>query len=163
MSRTTLTTTLATLAAGAALVPAAMAATDDGTTVDAVEIEGAYAFVDRFSTDPTRYAAVVFRTDEALPRRAKDGMIRAGGRLDGTGSSVSSVRGRRGKAADCYQIPVRFQDGRIAGPDGRSAKIGSKHEHELEVSARGSAGSDEVTVRLDRKRDGHRSGRRLGC
>lgn len=163
MSRKTITATLTALAAGAALVPAAMAQSDAVTTVDAVELEGAYAFVDRYPPGAKRYAAVVFRTAGALPRRF-DGMLRAGGRLDGTGSSVGSVRGRKGKAAHCYQILVKLQDGRVAGPKGKRAKLGSKHA--LDVSARGTGGadvSDSMTVKLTRKRVGDRSGKRLGC
>ena len=101
-------------------------------------------------------------TASPLPRRY-DGMIRASGSLDGTGHSVGSVRGKNGKAANCYTFLADIKNGRIAGLNGRKAGIGSKHT--LIVSARGTDGdlTTSTHVTLRKKLAGDASGKPLGC
>jgi hypothetical protein len=88
-------------------------------------------------------------------------MIRAGGVLDGTGHSVSSIRGNHGKAAHCYSILAEINDGKIAGPKGRPGALGTKHT--LQVTARGTDDSDSITVTLRKQRAGDAGGKPLGC
>ena len=156
--------TITALAAAAVLIPAgaATAQSDAPTTVPSIEIVKAYAFKDTTIQKGKTYAHVVFKTRSELPRRY-DGMIRAGGALDGTGHSVASVRGRHGTAAHCYSILVAIKDGRIAGPGGKSAHLGTKHT--LKVTARGDDGdiSDSISVTLRRAEAGDASGKPLGC
>jgi hypothetical protein len=161
MRRSTLAS-LAVTAAVASLPGAALAQADAPTTVPSLELKGAYAFVDSYPPGHSQYAAVVFRTAGELPRRF-DGMIRAGGRLDDTGGSVGSVRGAHGKASHCYTFLAKLTDGRIAGPRGGSARIGSRHA--VTVSARGTSGDlqESIRVTLRKKRAGDRSGKPLGC
>jgi hypothetical protein len=149
------------LFAAAALVPATGAvAQDAGTTTPGVEITGAYAYVDNALGDGKTYASVVFRTADPLPRR-HDGMIRASGSLDGTAHSLGSVRGKDGKASNLYTFLVQIRNGKVAGPKGKSAKLGSKHT--VVVFARGTNGdiSGTATVTLRKKRAGDRSGKPL--
>jgi hypothetical protein len=161
--RRTLIASLTALTAATALVPAAGAlAADAPTTVASLDVTKAYAYVDNDLGDGKTYASVVFKTAGELPRRF-DGMIRAGASLDGTGHSVGSVRGQHGKAAHCYTINVQIRNGKIVGPKGKRAKIGSKHT--LVVTARGTDGdlSDSITVTLKKRQTGDRSGKPLGC
>jgi hypothetical protein len=162
--RRTLTASLTALLAATALAPVASAmAADAPTTVPSLHIVKAYAYVDDGLGDGKTYASVVFKTKGELPRRY-DGMIRAGAALDGTSHSVGSVRGAHGTRAHCYVINVEIRDGKIRGPKGKRAKIGSRHT--LVVTARGSAGtdlSDTTTVTLHHRQTGDRSGAPLGC
>jgi hypothetical protein len=163
MHRSKFVTAIATLTAVAAgPATGAMAQSDAPATVPSIKITKAYAFKTSGLGDGKTYAKVVFRTADELPRRF-DGMIRAGGALDDTGHSVGSVRGRHGKAANCYTILARIQDGRIAGPHGRKASIGSRHT--LRVTARGTTDdiSDTMSVTLRKQRAGDMSGKPLGC
>ncbi|HMJ36252.1 MAG TPA: hypothetical protein VK501_20290 [Baekduia sp.] len=153
-------TLLATLApAGAAT---ATAQSDAPTTVSSIEIVKAYAYKDTRIQPGKTYAKVVFKTKGELPRRF-DGMIRAGGALDDTGHSVSSIRGKHGKAAHCYAILAEIKDGKIAGLKGKSGKLGTRHT--LVVTARGTDGdvTDSIGVTLRKQRAGDASGKPLGC
>jgi hypothetical protein len=156
--------TLAALTTIAALAPAgaALAQTDAPTTVPSIDIVKAYAFKDTTIQKGKTYANVVFRTKSALPRRF-DGMIRAAGFLDDSGHSVGSVRGAHGKAGHCYSILIAIKDGRIAGPTGQGAGLGTRHT--LKVTARGDDGaiSDSIGVTLRRAKAGDASGKPLGC
>jgi hypothetical protein len=147
---------------GAAPASGATAQSDAPTTVSKVEITGAYAYRTSILGDGKTYASVVFKTADQLPRRF-DGMLRASAALDGTGHSIASVRGRHGKAANCYTALFRIMDGKIAGPKGKKASIGSKHAFKL--TARGTNGDigDTAAVTLRRQKAGDVSGRPLGC
>jgi hypothetical protein len=149
---TALAATAATFAPGAAQAQAP-------TTVSSLDVVKAYAFVNRNLPDHKVYAQVVFKTAHQLPRRF-DGLIRAGGALDGTGHSLGSVGGRKTR---CYTALFRIVDGRIAGPHGKKASLGSKHT--LVVTARGTNGdlSDSMSVTLRAQRAGDVSGKPLGC
>jgi hypothetical protein len=151
---------LAALATIAVLAPAAGAVAQDATTTPSLKVKGAYAYVENNLGDKKDYIAVVFKTANVLPRRF-DGMLRAGGALDGTGHSIGSVKGKNSK---CYTFYVRVLDGKIHGKDGKvSAKRGTTHE--LTVSARGTEGdltaSKQVTIRA--KRAGDSAGKPLAC
>jgi hypothetical protein len=161
MRRSTLAS-LAVTAAVASLPAAALAQADPPTTVPSLELKGAYAFVDSYPPGHRDYVAVVFRTAGELPRRY-DGMVRAGGRIDDTGGSVGGVRGAHGTASHCYTFLAKVKDGRIAGPKGGSARIGSRHT--VVVAARGTNGDlqDSIQVSVRKKRAGDRSGKPLGC
>ena len=153
---------LTTLAAMASATTA-IAQTDSTTTVASLKVTKAYAYVENNLGDGKSYAAVVFKTANALPRRF-DGMIRASGALDGVGSSVGSVRGAHGKSANCYRIYATIKDGKLPGVHtGTSGKLGSHHL--LTVTARGTDGdlTSNARVTLTRKRAGDNSGKRIGC
>jgi hypothetical protein len=159
-------TTFASLAVAAAAVPAtaALAQTHAPTTVPKVELKGAYAFVDAYPPSNKPFAAVVFRTAHQLPRRF-DGMIRAGGSLDGGhGGSVGSVRGAHAKAGrHCYTFLVPMKDGRLRSAAHRSVRAGTHHT--LTVTARGPHGDVKDSIRLtfEKKAAGDRSGKPLSC
>jgi hypothetical protein len=162
MTRSKLLPTFAALAVAAtALIPVG-AASAAPTTVPSLDIVGAYAYKDTKTQPGKTYATVVFKTKGELPRRY-DGMIRAAGFLDGTGHSIGSVRGAHGKSAHCYTFMVAIKDGKIAGPDGKSAKLGTKHT--VKVTVRGDNGdlSDTASVTLRKARTGDASGKPLGC
>ena len=153
---------LAALTTVAVLAPATALAQEQAatTTVPSLKLKGAYAYVENNLGDKKHYIAVVFKTANVLPRRY-DGMLRAGGALDGTGNSIGSVKGKNSK---CYTFYVRVLDGKVYGKDGRvSAARGTKHK--LTVSARGTDGdlnaSRNVTIRA--KRAGDASGKPLSC
>lgn len=131
-------------AAVLAIAGSGAAVSQAATTVDSVDVKGAYAFV---SPDGL---AVVFKTGEALPRKASGG-IRAAAALDG--QLPNSLGGSRGRKRNCY--------GFIAGP--KDTKVGSKHK--LTVSARGPSGdvTDTATVKVSSKRDADAERKRLGC
>jgi hypothetical protein len=160
MTHSKLLPSLAGLAVAAALVPAgaAGAQSDAPTTVPSIDIVGAYAYKDTKTQPGKTYASVVFRTKSELPRRF-DGMIRAAGFLDGTGHSIGTVS----KSRHCYTFLVAIKDGRIAGPHGKSGKLGTKHT--VKVTARGDNGdiSDSTSVTLRRAKAGDASGKPLGC
>jgi hypothetical protein len=163
MHRSKFLTAIAALTAVAAGPAAgAMAQADAPATVPSIEITKAYAFKTSSYADGKTYAQVVFKTAGELPRRF-DGMIRAGGALDGTGHSISAVRGKHGKATNCYTFLAKINDGRIAGPQGRKAGVGSRHT--VKVTARGTTAdiSDSVSVTLRRQRPGDLSGKPLAC
>jgi hypothetical protein len=151
--------TVAALTAAAVLAPAGAALAADSTTVDSVDIKGAYAYIEKNLTPHKTYAAVVFKTSKKLPRRY-DGMLRASGSLDGTGHSIASVKGKNSR---CYTFLAEIKDGKIRGLNGKRANVGSKHT--LVVSARGTDGdlTDHATVTLRKKRAGDASGKPLGC
>lgn len=162
MTSSKLLPSLTAIAAAAALVPAtASLAADAPTTVPGVEITKAYAYVDTSYPDGKDYAAVVVRTKGELPRRA-DGMIRAGGSLDGVMHSLGSVKGAHGKARNCYMFLAEIKDGKIRGAD-TSARKGTKHK--VVIAARGTEGDikDSVSVKLRAMKAGDRSGKPLGC
>jgi hypothetical protein len=150
---------LAILAATATVLAPSAAQAQAPTTVSSLDVVKAYAFVNRDLGDHKTYAQVVFKTASELPRRY-DGMIRASAALDGTAHSLGSVGGRTTR---CYTALFRIVDGRIAGPHGKKASLGSKHT--LKVTARGTNGdlSDTMTVTLRAKRAGDVSGKPLGC
>ena len=154
-----LLTTLSTLAVTAAVFSPSAAQAQAPTTVSSLDVVKAYAFVNRDLGDHKTYAQVVFKTAGQLPRRF-DGMIRAGAALDGTGHSIGSVGGRKTR---CYTALFLITNGRIAGPKGKKAALGSKHT--LKVTARGTNGdlSDTTTVTLRAKRAGDVSGKPLSC
>ncbi len=148
---------LTAAAAVLAIAGSGAAVSQAATTVDSVDIKGAAAYIVDQKT-----VQVVFRTQEALPRRAS-GMIRARGSLDGApSSSLGTLRGSR-KAANCYVFSAAVKNGKIVGPDAKPATVGSSHK--LKIEARGTEGtvSDTITVTLTKKPAGERPGKRLGC
>jgi hypothetical protein len=140
----TITRRITAAAAVLAIAGSGAAASQAATTVDRVDVKGAYAFM-------TADGLVVeFKTAQALPRKAS-GSIRASAALDRQlPGSISSGR-RRG--ASCY--------GFIA--EAKNTKIGSKHK--LKVTARGTDGdvSDTATVKVIGKRAAGAARKRLGC
>lgn len=158
-----ITKPLAVLATAAVLAPAgAMAAGDDATTIPSLKIKGAYAYVENSLPGGKSYASVVVQTAGPLPRRF-DGMLRASGSLDGTAHSLGSVRGAKGKKANCYTFLAEIKDGKIRGLKGKRANVGSKHT--VVISARGTDGdlTASKTVTLRKKLAGDTSGKPLGC
>lgn len=131
-------------------------------TAAAVQLKGAYAFRDTFKPAKQQYLIVMFKTGGRLERRF-DGLVRAGGRLDGVGASIGGVPGTKGNAANhCYTITVKVRDGRLYR--GKKASVGSKHT--LELSARDADGNeigDSTTLTIKKRQVGDRSGKPLGC
>lgn len=159
-SRRTLTT-IASIAAAAAMLPAAAMAGSAPTTVQSVDITGAYASV---ITLPSHQKAVqvVFRTAHALPRRSSGG-IRAGAGLDDQPpGSIGSVRAKRDERANCYTFVADVKNGKLVG-SGKSASIDSRHK--LTVVARGTDGDvhDSLTVKMTSTRGAASARTRLGC
>ena len=114
------------------------------TTVDSVNVKAAYA------VNGTDGLLVVFKTEQALPRKS-NGTIRAGGALDGRlPGSISSSGTHR--SAHCYGFIAR-----------KSAKLGS--EHKLTVNARGTDGdvTDTATVKVLGKRSARAARKAMGC
>ncbi|WP_205697788.1 hypothetical protein [Conexibacter sp. SYSU D00693] len=154
---------VAALASAVAVVPAtsALAQSDAPTTVESLEVVSAFAYVERDLPGPKDYVRVVVKTADELPRRF-DGMIRAGGALDGVQHSMGSVRTAAGKATRCYAFLAEIKDGKVRGT-AKKASIGSKHT--VKVSARGTSGDlhDTISVTLRKERKGDGSGKALGC
>jgi len=85
-----LTTLISTTAmAGAALAPAANA--DYAPAPTKLDVKAAYAYVDHIAASKQSFVRVVFRTAKPLPRRF-DGLIRAGGYIDGVGHSLATAK-----------------------------------------------------------------------
>lgn len=103
--RTILTIATASAAVGAgALAPAGSAA---GT--DALEVTGAYAYVDTIAASKQRFVRVVFATAEGLPRR-HDGAIRAGVEIEGVAHSIGTAR----RGTSIYAGAAEIKGGSIA-------------------------------------------------
>lgn len=131
-------------------------------TANDVQIQGAYAYLDNFVGAKQPYVTVVFKTSGALERRF-DGLIRAGAKLDGVGSSVASVRGQKGRATNhCYSITIKTKDGRIYG--GHKINVGSRHTLALTAKdAEGNEIGDTTKVTIKKRKVGDRSGKQLSC
>ena len=131
-------------AAVLAIAGSGAAVTQAATTVDRVDVKGAYAFM---TADGLR---VEFKTAQALPRKAS-GSIRAGAALDG--QLPSSIGSSRRTTANCYGFIAKV----------KSTKIGSRHK--LKVTARSTDGdvSDVATVKVIGKRAVGAARNRLGC
>ena len=130
-------------------------------TANDVQLKRAYAYLENFPGAKQPYVSVVFKTTGALERRF-DGLIRAGGRLDDVGSSIGSVRGKKGSAAHCYLINVKTKDGRIQG--GHKINVGSRHTFELTArDADGNEIGDSTKVTIKKRQVGDRSGKPLAC
>lgn len=118
---------MASIAAAAAMLPAAAMADSAPTTVQSVDITGAYAYV---VTLPSHQKAVqvFFRTAHALPRRSSGG-IRAGAGLDDNlPGSISSGRAKPDEHASCYSfVADDVKNGKLVG-SGKSASVGSRHK-----------------------------------
>jgi hypothetical protein len=131
-------------------------------TANDIQLKGAYAYLENFAGAKQPYVTVIYRTTGALERRF-DGLVRAGGSLDGLSASTGGVPGKKGSAVNhCYTISVKTKDGRIYG--GHKINVGSRHT--FEVSARdadGSEISDSIRVTIKKRRPGDRSGKPLGC
>src|SRR4051812_40449111 len=89
MNRKLITLLSTTAMAGAALAPAAHA--DYAPAPSKLAVTTAYAYVDHIAASKQSFVRVVFKTAKPLPRRF-DGLIRAGGSIDGVGHSLSTVR-----------------------------------------------------------------------
>jgi len=160
MSRTTITTTITTIAALAALaVSIPGSAMGQEASANSIQIEGAYAYV--VNEPDAQGVQVVFKTMHALPRRSSGG-IRAGGSLGSVtnGYSLSTLRGSKSK--NCYVFTSATTSGRVGGPGGKRATVGSKHVLTVRRSD-GEHHSDTLTVKLIKKSDANRSRARLGC
>jgi hypothetical protein len=168
MTRIALFPLLAVVAAAA--VPTASALADSGThaptipaTKASVKVEGGYAYYDSFRPLNKREIIVVVKTHGQLPRRF-DGLIRAGGTLDGHGGgSVGSVGG---KASKCYTFSIPLKDGRFYPTDDAPASKGSPGRYTVKMSAKdkdGNTVSSSKTITLRDRRTGDRSGKPLGC
>ena len=131
--------TLLALVAASAVAPATARATSDT----------AYAFLEH---DGATTVTTVFRTAEALPRRA-DGSITARAALDGTSGSLATIGHRPRSTRHCYVLRLRVRDGKL--PGGRSAAVGSRHTLTL------AGGSRSVVVRRQQPR--YDVGQPLGC
>jgi hypothetical protein len=133
-------------------------------TKSTIKIEQAYAFFDSYKPSNKRLIAVVVKTHGQLPRRF-DGLIRAGGGLDGSGGgSIGSVGSKQTR---CYTFTVGLHDGRLTNSDdtrGAKATAGSRHVVHLSVNDKD---GDEITasktVTLRDKRAGDRAGAPIGC
>jgi hypothetical protein len=106
--------------AAAALAPGAGAA-----TTPALEVTGAYLYLDHNAASKQNFVRVVFRTASALPRRY-DGSIQAGVAIEGVSHSIGSVK----KGATIYTGASEVKGGSIPANDGdkltrKGARIGS--------------------------------------
>lgn len=151
-----LTAAAATAIAAGATVPAAGA-----ETAASPKLEGAYAYVQQLAGSHQNLLRVVFRTSAKLPRRY-DGMIRAGGKIDGVGHSVSTVKA----GSTCYAVAGEIKGGRIAviDHDGnvahKRAKLGTRFRFDFVLK---DGTTQTRTVRLRAEKRGDASGRPLGC
>src|SRR4051812_45293049 len=89
MHRKLITLLSTTAMAGAALAPAAGA--DYAPAPSKLNVTAAYAYVDHIAASKQSFGRVVFKTAKPLPRRY-DGLIRAGGYIDGVGHSLSTAK-----------------------------------------------------------------------
>jgi len=158
MSRVTIAT-IAAIAAGAVSIPASAIGQEASAAADDIQIKGAYAYV--VNEPGAKGVRVVFKTVDALPRRSSGG-IRAGGSLGPVtnGNSLGSLRGSKPK--NCYVFTSATVSGRVGGPGGKRATVGSKHV----LTVRRSDGdhlSDTFTVKLIKKSNAARARARLGC
>ena len=151
-----LTAAAVTALAAGATVPAAGA-----ETAPAPKLEGAYAYVQHLAASNQNLLRVVFRTSAQLPRRF-DGMIRAAGRIDGVGHSVSTAR----RGSTCYAVAGEIKRGRIAviDRDGnvahKRARLGTRFRFDF-VLKDGTTQTRTVALRAARRGDA--GGRPLGC
>ena len=121
MHRKLLTIGTTAAVAAAALAPGAGAA-DPSTP--ALEVTGAYLYLDHNDASGQKFVRVVFRTASALPRRY-DGSIQAGASIEGVSHSIGSVK----KGATIYTGASEVKGGSIPAWDGgklkrKGAKLG---------------------------------------
>lgn len=151
-----LTAAAVTALAAGATVPAAGA-----ETARPPKLEGAYAYVQQLPGSHQSLLRVVFRTSTKLPRRF-DGMIRAAGRIDGVGHSVSTAR----RGSTCYAVAGEIKRGRVAAIDRhgnaahKRAQLGTRFRLDF-VLKDGTTQTRTVALRAARRGDA--SGRPLGC
>jgi hypothetical protein len=139
----TVSAVLAGVVATAALAPAAGAATSGSSASHALDVTGAYLYLDHDSASKKDFVRVVFETAGPLPRRA-DGAIQATASIDSFNHSIASVK--RGTSVYTAAAPVKGNSITSLNGDGvgrRGAKVGSTY-----------------TVRIF-DRDGHRVTRRM--
>jgi hypothetical protein len=159
MNLRTLSLAAATALSAAAIVPTAGAA--DAGAAPVLRLEGAYAYVQHIRASHQVFVRVVFRTGADLPRRY-DGLIRAGGAIEGVGHSVATAR----RGTRCYAVAGEIKGGRIPvlGADGtlshKRATLGARYRFELATKDGQSASG---TLKLRAARPGDDSGRPLGC
>jgi hypothetical protein len=109
----------------AAVVAAALAPGAGAATTPALEVTGAYLYLDHNAASRQNFARVVFRTASALPRRY-DGSIQAGVAIEGVSHSIGSVK----KGSTIYTGASEVKGGSIPADDGdkltrKGAPIGS--------------------------------------
>jgi hypothetical protein len=140
----------AAIAAGA-LAPAAGAA---GAPAPALQVKGAYLYLDHMPAGKQEFVRVVFKTGSQLPRRF-DGLIRAGVEIDGVGHSIGTVR----RGQPIYTGASEVKGGSIATlPHGGSdvvrkgAKIGRTFTVRFSVQG-GQTVTKKLVLRAERKGD----------
>jgi hypothetical protein len=99
--------------------------------------------------DADRVVRLVFRTDQALPRRF-DGLIGGGAAIAGRKASLGTVGGVD-EATHCYTAATRFR-----------ARLGHAYLARISASPDDPA-PFELRIALRRKRPGDIRGRSLGC
>jgi hypothetical protein len=148
--------TIASIAACAALVPAAGAA---DAPAPKLELKGAYLYVDHIAKQD--FVRVVFRTASPLPRRF-DGLIRASASIEGVGHSLGTVK----KGTTCYTALSEVKGGSIATLDAdgkvvrKGAKIGRTFTVKV-ITKDGQSVTRKLPLRAERKGDA--TGKPLGC
>src|ERR1041385_5949756 len=106
MNRTIASMTAATALAAAALAPGAMT---DYAPAPKIQLKGAYLVTEHFKASHQDFIRAVFRRAKPLPRRY-DGLIRAGGAIDGVGHSLGTAK----RGTTCYTFLVPVKGGFIA-------------------------------------------------
>ena len=162
-------TALALAVTATAAAPAASALAAGGSTTltspSDVRIEGSYAYFTSYKPGNKPLVQVVVKTKGQMPRRY-DGLIRAGGIVDGRsgGGSTGSVGGRQSR---CYTFTLAIKDGHFYGTDakpGKKASTGSKHSLAFHArDADGNTVTSSTTITLRKKTAGDDSGKPLGC
>ena len=148
--------TVSALLGAGALAPAGSAAGD----AEALDVTGAYAYVDTIAASKQTFVRVVFETAAALPRRS-DGAIRAGLGIDGVNHSIATAK----RGSRCYTGASEIKGGSIATiKDGDVVRKGAKLGRTFTVRFFTRDGA-EVTrkLKLRAERKGDDTGKPLGC